>query len=336
MNLKTKYLGLELKHPIVASASPLSKNLDGVKRLAEGGASAIVLFSLFEEQIRFEQESLEFLIGRSTYSSAESLTYFPAAAEFNAGPGEYLDLIYRASQAVDVPVIASLNGVTELGWIEFAKDMVQAGARAIELNVYFLPVDLDLTSAQVEEQYVRVVDAVRAAVHVPVAVKLSPFFSSIGYMAQKLVNAGADGLVLFNRFYQPDFDLVNRVVESKLELSHPAEIRLPLLWISVLHERLKVSLAATTGVESADEVLKYILAGADAVMTTSALLRHGEKHVQTMLAGVREWMEANEYESVQQMRGSMSQRNCAEPSAFVRANYLKMLQSYKGMYAVER
>src|SRR5579862_2317591 len=323
MNLRTKYLGLELKHPIVASASPLSKNVDGVKRLAEGGASAIVLFSLFEEQIRFEQESLEFLIGRSTYSSAESLNYFPASAEYNAGPGEYLELIYKASQAVDVPIIGSLNGITELGWVEYAKDMVHAGARALELNIYFLPVDINVTSAHVEEQYVHIVEAVRAAVHVPIAVKLSPFFSSTGHMASRLVHAGADGLVLFNRFYQPDFDLDNRVVESRLELSHSSEIRLPLLWISVLHGRLKASLAATSGVESANEALKYILAGADAVMTTSALLRNGENYISTIVSGFEAWMEEQGFESVQQMKGSMSHRNCAEPAALVRANYLK-------------
>jgi len=333
MNLKSKYLGIELKHPIVASASPLSRNLDGIKRLAEGGASAIVLFSLFEEQIRFEQESLEFLIGRSTYSSAESLTYFPPATEFSVGPGEYLELIYKASHAVDVPIIGSLNGVTELGWIDYAKDMVQAGARALELNVYFLPVDIDLTGAHIEEQYVHIVEAVRSAVHVPISVKLSPYFSSVGHMAKKLVKAGADGLVLFNRFYQPDFDLDSRVVESKLELSNPAEVRLPLLWISVLYERLRASLAATTGVETSNEVLKYILAGADVVMTTSALLRHGESYVTEMLEGVEEWMRENGYESVEQMKGSMSLRNCAEPTAFVRANYLKMLQSFRSTFS---
>jgi dihydroorotate dehydrogenase (fumarate) len=330
MDLTTEYLGLKLKHPIVASSSPQSKNVDGVKRLAEAGASAIVLFSLFEEQIRNEQETLEFLVGRTTYSSAESLSYFPAAAEYNVGPQEYLELIYNASRAVDVPVIASLNGVTELGWIDYAKDMVDAGAKALELNIFFLPVDISISGGDVELQYIHVVEAVRAAVNVPITVKLSPYFSSTGHMAAELVKAGANGLVLFNRFYQPDIDLDERVVESKLELSHASEIRLPLLWISVLHGQLPCSLASTTGVESANEVLKYVLAGADAVYTTSALLRNGEGYLQTMVAEFQAWMEKHEYESVKQMKGSMSHRNCAEPAAIVRANYLKMLQSYKG------
>lgn len=333
MDLTTTYLGLELKHPIVASSSPQSKSADGIKRLADGGAAAITLFSLFEEQIRHEQETLEFLIGRSTYATSESLSYFPGPAEYTVGPGDYLELIYQASRAVDVPIIASLNGITELGWIEYAKDMVEAGAKALELNVFFLPVDIHVTTEQVEEQYIHVVQAVRSAVNVPIAVKLSPFFSSTGYMAKRLVKAGADGLVLFNRFYQPDFDIERRVVESKLELSQPSEIRLPLLWISVLFGQIKCSLAATTGVESEQEALKYVMAGADAVMTTSSLLRHGESHIGTILNGFSTWMEEHAFESVRQMKGSMSQQNCAEPEAFVRANYLKMLQSYPGARA---
>lgn len=336
MDLRTTYLGLDLKHPVVASSSPLSKNLDGVKRLADAGASAVVLFSLFEEQIRHEQDTIEFLIGRTTYNSAESLSYFPQAAEYNAGPGEYLDLIYDASRAVDVPIIGSLNGVTQHGWVEYAKDMVQAGAKALELNIYFLPVDIHLSSSDVEIQYVEIVEAVRAAVSVPVTVKLSPFFSSTGNMAHRLVKAGADGLVLFNRFYQPDFDLDRRAVESKVELSGPSEIRLPLLWISVLHGKLHCSLAATSGVDSGAEVVKYLLAGADAVYTTSALLRHGEAHLGKLVKGLESWMQENEFRSVNQMKGSMSLQNCAEPEAFVRANYLRLLQSYSGQHQQAR
>ncbi len=329
MDLKTTYLGLELKHPIIASSSPQSKSIDGVKRLAEAGAAAITLFSLFEEQIRHEQETLEFLIGRSTYSSSESLSYFPELTEYNAKPGEYLELIYQASQAVDVPIIGSLNGVTKYGWVDYAKDMVDAGASAIELNIFFLPVDLHVTADQVEEQYIDIVRTVRDAVKVPIAAKLSPYFSSFGHMAQKLVKAGANGLVLFNRFYQPDFNLESRTVESTLELSRPSEIRLPLLWISMLHGNVKCSLAATSGVESSTEALKYVMAGADAVMTTSSLLRHGESHLGTIVKGFEEWMQTHKFESVSQMKGSMSHQNCAEPEALVRANYLKMLQSYK-------
>ena len=329
MNLSTKYLGLDLKHPLVASASPQSKNVDGVKKLADAGASAIVLFSLFEEQIRHEREAIEFLIGRSTYNHPESLSFFPPQEDFNVGPGEYLDLIYDASRAIDVPLIASLNGVTELGWIEYAKDMVQAGAKALELNIFLLPTDVHLSGAEVEEQYVRIVSSVKEAVHVPIAVKLSPFFSSIGNMASRLAKAGADGVVLFNRFYQPDFDIENRIVESRLELSRASEIRLPLLCISVLHGLLPCSLAASTGVESANEVVKYVMAGADAVMTTSALLRNGENYLRKLITDFTQWMAEHEFESVAQMKGSMSYRNCAEPEAMVRANYLRMLQSFK-------
>jgi len=328
MDLTTKYLGLELKHPIVASSSPQSKNLDGIKRLAEGGAAAITLFSLFEEQIRHEQERIEFLIGRTTYSSAESLSYFPDADEYNVGPGDYLELIYQASHSVDVPIIASLNGVTEHGWVEYAKDMVEAGAKALELNIFFLPVDISVSSEEVEAQYVNVVKTVSEAITVPVAVKLSPFFSSTGHLARRLVDAGASGLVLFNRFYQPDFDIEGRTVESRLDLSQATEIRLPLLWISVLFGQLRCSLGATSGVQSAAEVVKYLMAGADAVMSTSALLRYGENHLGTMVQDLQDWMARHDFESVAQMKGSMSQRNCAEPEAFVRSNYIKILQSY--------
>lgn len=328
MDLKTTYLGLELAHPLVASSSPQSKNVDGIRRLADAGAAAITLFSLFEEQIRNEQETMEFLMGRSTYSSPESLDYFPQADEYNVGPDAYLELIYQGSRAVDVPLIASLNGITELGWIQYARDIVEAGAKAIELNLYFLPVEFNLASEEVEQQYLDVVRSVREAVDVPIAVKLSPYFTALPNLARRLVEAGADGLVLFNRFYQPDFDIENRVVESKLELSHPLEIRLPLLWISVLRGRLECSLAATTGVEGATEALKYVMGGADAVMTTSSLLRHGERHLRSIVDGMARWMEKHGFESVEQMKGSMSLQNCGEPAAFVRANYLKMLQSY--------
>ncbi len=332
MDLKTHYLGLELKHPVVASASPLSRDIDGVIRLAEAGASAIVLFSLFEEQIQFERESLEYLIGRSTDSFAESLSYFPMPNEYNLGPGDYLELIHRAAHAVDIPIIGSLNGVSEAGWTEYAKDIVEAGAKAIELNIFYVPADLDQTGHHVEDQYVDIVKAVKSVVNVPVAVKLAPFFSSMGNMGRRLVHAGADGLVLFNRFYQPDFDIDERVVESRLDLSSASEIRIALLWISLLHGRLHCSLAATSGVEGATEVVKYLLAGADAVMTTSALLRFGPKYLGSMVEGLEAWMEEQGYQSVTQMKGCMSHLKCAEPEALVRANYLKVLQSYKSTY----
>lgn len=332
MDLTTTYMGLDLKHPIVASASPLSKTLDGVKRLEDAGASAIVLASLFEEQIRFENESFDFLSEVGTESFPESLSYFPAAGDYRVGPDAYLELISGAKAAVKVPVIASLNGVTSSGWTEYAKEMQTAGADAIELNIYYIPANVSVTGREVEQRYEDVIRAVRAAVSIPIAVKLSPFFSSMGEMATRFVMAGANGLVLFNRFYQPDFDLDELEVVADLELSSASEIRLPLLWIAVLHGRLNCSLAATRGVQTGIEVVKYLMAGADAVMTTSSLLRNGTGHLTSLLKGLTEWMEKREYESVAQMKGSMSQQKVADPSAFERANYIKVLQSYKSPY----
>lgn len=332
MDLSTTYMGLKLKHPIVASASPLSKTLDGIKRLEDAGAAAIVLFSLFEEQIRYENESFDYLSEAGTESFAESLSYFPPAADFRVGPESYLELIRNAKAAVKVPVIASLNGVTSAGWTDYAKEMQQAGADALELNIYYIPANVSTSGREVEQRYEDVIRAVRAAVSIPIAVKLSPFFSSMGEMATRFVMAGANGLVMFNRFYQPDFDLDELEVVPDLELSSASEIRLPLLWIAVLYGRLNCSLAATRGVQTGIEVVKYLMAGADAVMSTSALLRNGTGHLTTLLKGLTDWMEKREYESVAQMKGSMSQMKVADPAAFERANYIKVLQSYKSPY----
>ncbi len=332
MDLRTKYLGLDLKHPVVASASPLSKTLDGIKRLEDAGASAIVLFSLFEEQLRQENESFNYLMESGTESFAESLSYFPEVEEYKVGPDAYLNLIRQATSAVDIPIIASLNGVTNEGWTEYAKEMADAGASAIELNIFYIPANLDTTGREVEQRYVDIIKAVKSAVEVPVAVKLSPFFSAMGEMASKFVDAGADGLVLFNRFYQPDFDLEQLEVVPDLELSSPSEIRLPLLWIAVLHGRVNASLAATRGVQTPTEIIKYVMAGADVVMTASALLRNGAGHIKTLVDGTSDWMNRRGYESVEQMKGSMSQRNVADPAAFERANYIKVLSSFKSPY----
>lgn len=332
MDLRTTYLGMDLKHPIVASASPLSKSLDGIKRMEDAGASAIVMFSLFEEQLRHDTESFEFLAGSGTESFAEALSYFPAVDDYRVGPDGYLDLIRRASEACHVPIIASLNGITNTGWTEYAQLMIDAGAKAIELNVFYIPANISETGRVVEQRYEEVIRSVRSAVKAPISVKLSPFFSSMGEMANRFVEAGADGLVLFNRFYQPDFDLDELEVVPDLELSTSSEIRLPLLWIAVLSGRIKCSLAATRGVQTGKEVVKYVMAGADAVMTTSALLRHGVGHMKTLLSGMEEWMERRQYSSVAQMKGSMSQLKVADPSAFERANYIKVLQSYKSPY----
>lgn len=332
VDLRTTYMGMELAHPVIASASPLSKDVDGIKRLEDGGAAAIVMFSLFEEQIRHEREAVEHLTDLGAESFAESLSYFPALPDFRVGPDRYLTLIRRAREAVRVPIIASLNGVTSEGWVDYAKQIHQAGASAIELNVYSIAADLALTGRDVEERYLAILRAVKAAVPIPVAMKLSPFFSAFGNMAKQLDDAGADALVLFNRFYQPDFDLERLEVVPNLELSSPGEIRLPLLWIAVLHGRVRASLAATTGVHTPAEVLKYLMAGADAVMTTSSLLRKGPQHLGALVAGAREWMEQRGYASVAQMKGSMSQRKVADPAAFERANYLRILESFRNPY----
>jgi dihydroorotate dehydrogenase (fumarate) len=329
IDLQTSYMGMKLAHPVIASASPLSKDEGGVKRLEDGGASAVVMFSLFEEQIRSERESLEALSSAGSESFAESLSYFPPTSSYRVGPDRYLELIRRARESVGVPIIASLNGTTNEGWIDYAKQMHQAGASAIECNVYFIAADLDMVGRDVEQRYLGILRAVKAAVPIPVAMKLSPFFSAFGNMARQLDDAGADALVLFNRFYQPDFDLDALDVVPNLQLSTPGEIRLPLLWIAVLAGRIKASLAATTGVHSGVEVVKYLLAGADAVMSTSALLEHGPAHLGTLVSELRAWMEKREYASVTQMKGAMSQQKVADPAAFERANYVKVLESYK-------
>ncbi|MBE2294202.1 MAG: dihydroorotate dehydrogenase-like protein [Phycisphaerales bacterium] len=332
MDLRTTYMGMELKHPIVASASPLAGTVANIKRMEDAGASAVIMFSLFEEQLKHESAALEYLMTAHTESFAESLNYFPEMDDYTVGPDSYLDLLRRASEAVDIPIMGSLNGITNTGWIEYAQLMQQAGAKGIELNVYYIPADLTTSGREVEDRYIEIVKAVKAAVTIPVAVKLNPFFSAIGSMAKSLDDAGADALVLFNRFYQPDFDLSKLEVIPDLHLSTPDEIRLPLLWIAVLYGKLQSSLGATRGVHTPIEVVKYLMAGADVVMTTSALLKNGVDYLTTLRDGLQTWMELNHYDSVHQLKGSMSQRNVADPTAFERANYIKTLESYKGDY----
>jgi dihydroorotate dehydrogenase (fumarate) len=327
-NLSTTYLGLSLPHPVVASAGPLSHDLDGIRRLEDGGAAAITLFSLFEEQIHWENEALAILTGMGADSTGEASSYFPPIGDFAAGPDAYLDLLRRAREVTSVPIIASLNGVTATGWVNYARLMHEAGASALELNVFYIPADPAATGRGVEHRYEDIVSSVCRAVPIPVAVKMGPFFSAMGEMARRLVNAGASGLVLFNRFYQPDFDLEKLEVSPTLELSSPSEIRLPLLWLSILHGRLEASLAATTGVHTHAEVAKYLLAGADAVMTTSALLKHGPGHIRALVRDLDAWLVRKGFESVAQIKGSMSQRHVADPSAFERANYMKVLQAW--------
>jgi dihydroorotate dehydrogenase (fumarate) len=328
MDLRTTYMGLPLKHPIVASASPLSEKLDNIKRLEDAGAAAVVMFSLFEEQIKRENAAIEHLITAGTNSFAESLSYFPDFEDYETGPEEYLNLLRQASEAVDIPVIGSLNGITNEGWVDTARKMQEAGASGIELNIYYIPANLYITGREVEQRYLEILKAVKGSVSIPVALKLSPFFSAMGNTARQFDEAGADALVLFNRFYQPDFDLEKLDVKVNLELSTTSEIRLPLLWIAVLYGRINASLAATRGVHSPIEVIKYLMAGADAVMTTSALLKNGIDFLTTLVDGLQSWMEQRQYESVHQMKGSMSQINCLDPGAYERANYIKIIDSY--------
>jgi dihydroorotate dehydrogenase (fumarate) len=329
MNLTTRYMGLTLNSPLVASASPLSQRLDTIRELEDRGAGAVVLFSLFEEQIRHDAGALDYFMTVGTESFGEALSYFPVVGGCEVAPTQYLELIRKASAAVDIPIIASLNGTTDRGWIDFATLMEEAGAKAIELNIYYIPTDMHRTGAQIEEQYLDVVARVKAAVSIPVAVKVGPFFSAFAHMAGRLDRAGANALVLFNRFYQPDFDIETRTVAPTLSLSTPEEIRLPLLWIALLHGHLHCSLAATTGVHSATEVIKYLMAGADVVMSTSALLRHGTSWLTAVRRDLIEWMERKGYDSVDQLRGSMSQKALPESMAFVRGNYIRILESYK-------
>ena len=331
MDMQTTYMGLELEHPVVASASPLSENADNVKRMEDAGAAAVVMHSLFEEQLKLETAAIDHLMTTGTDSFAESLSYFPEFDQYAPGPEPYLDTLRRAREAVDIPVIGSLNGVTNEGWIKTACMIEQAGADGIELNIYYIPASLELSGSDVEARYLEIIRAVKASIAIPVAVKLSPFFSSFGNMARQFDAAGADALVLFNRFYQPDFDLDRLEVKPNLDLSSASEIRLPLLWIAVLYGRVQASLAATRGVQSADEVIKYIMAGADVVMSTSAILKNGIGYLTNLVDGLKRWMEGRAYESVAQMKGSMSQRHVADPSAFERANYIKVLESYKSL-----
>ncbi len=328
MELTTRYLGLTLKSPIVAGAGPLTGKVANIRQLEDLGAGAVVLPSLFEEQIQQEQELVDRLATTGIDSYGEALTYFPAAESYGIGPTVYLETIHRASQTVDIPVVASLNGITSEGWVEYGRQMEQAGADAIELNIYFIPTAANLTGREVEDRYISVLQAVKRVVNIPVAVKLSPYFSAIGHVAAQLTEGGADGLVLFNRFYQPDIDLAELKLMPNLELSTQAEIRLPLLWIGVLSGRLKASLAASTGVETSDEVIKYLLAGADAVMTTSALLRHGTGYMKVLLGGLTRWLAARDL-TLDSIRGRMSQLQTVDKYAFTRANYIKVLQGYE-------
>ncbi len=329
MDVSTTYLGMKLKNPIIPSAGPLSRSLDSIRKLEDAGAAAIVMHSLFEEQIAHETAELYHYLSYGTESFAEALTYFPEVSDYHTGPEEYVEHIRKVKEAVAVPVIGSLNGISVGGWIKYAKKIQEAGADALELNIYYIPTDPDLRGIDVEDRYLEVLYAVKETVNIPVAVKLSPFFSSLGHMARRLDNAGANGLILFNRFYQPDINLDALEVVPNVILSTPHALRLPMRWIAILSGNVRASLAATSGIHTAEDVVKMLLVGAHATMMCSALLKNGPEYIGQVLQSLEQWMAEHEYVSVEQLRGSMNQRSIADPSAFERANYMKALHSYK-------
>jgi dihydroorotate dehydrogenase (fumarate) len=329
MDLTTTYMGLQLKNPLVPSASPMSKDIANIKRLEDAGASAIVMYSLFEEQIAHEQRELDHFLSQGTDSYQEAISYFPDQGDYHMGPEEYLEHIRAAKEATEIPIIGSLNGVSAGGWLEYATKIEEAGADGLELNVYYIPTRMDLTAIEIENIYIEDLRRIKESISIPVAMKLSPYFSSMANMAKKLDEAGADALVLFNRFYQPDFDLEALEVLPTVHLSSSEEIRLPLRWIAILYGNIKAGMAASTGVHTHLDALKMFMAGADVAMMCSALLEHGPQHLGTVLNDLRQWMLEKEYSSISQMKGSMSQRAVAEPAAFERANYMKALNSWK-------
>jgi dihydroorotate dehydrogenase (fumarate) len=329
MDLKTKYLGMTLRSPIIVSASPLTEYQQNIKMMEDAGAGAVVMHSLFEEQIRLEQQELHYHTTHGTESFAESLSYFPEQDDYKLGPEEYLDHIRKAKESVNIPIIASLNGSTLGGWTEYAKEMEKAGADAIELNIYYIPTDMTLSGSNVEQTYIDILRSVKSAIDVPVAIKLSPYFSNMANMAQRLDDAGANALVLFNRFYQPDIDMEEFEVKPNVILSTSHAMRLPMRWIAILKDKIAADLAATSGIHTGIDVAKMLLVGSCVTMICSALLKHGIFHIQNMENHLVEWMTQNEYDSVQEMIGSMSQQKTTDPSAYERAQYMKALTYYK-------
>jgi dihydroorotate dehydrogenase (fumarate) len=329
MDLTTRYLGLNLQTPLVPSASPLSNKIEGIKRLEDAGASAVVLHSLFEEQVKSELDEVQAHLMYGSDSFPESLTFFPQPAEFITGPEEYLNKIRKAKESVQIPIIASLNCSAIGGWVDYAKKIQQAGADALELNIYFIPTQMDCTSVEIEQTYLDIVQAVQAVVHIPVALKLSPFFSNMANMARRLDQLGVGGLVLFNRFYQPDIDLDALEVQAGVNLSTAQDMLLPLRWIAILYGRVKADLAATSGIHSARDAIKMLMAGADIVMLCSVLLKNGLDSIRGIETDMSNWLSEHDYESVRQLQGSMSQKNCSDPSAFERAHYMRAIMGSK-------
>jgi dihydroorotate dehydrogenase (fumarate) len=329
MDLSTDYLGLKLKSPIVPSAGPISQEISNIKQMEDAGAGAVVLYSLFEEQLEHDSLELHHHTKVSMDSYAEATSYFPEPFEYKLGPEEYLEHIKKAKEAVDIPIIASLNGKSLGGWIDYSKQIEQAGADALELNIYFMATDIDQKSEELEKKYAHIVKRVCSEIKIPIAVKMHPFFSSVAHMAKELNKAGADGLVLFNRFYQPDINLDTLEVEPNVILSTPFAMRLPLRWIAILYGRTNADLAATSGIYTETDVIKMVMAGAKVTQMLSCLLKFGIGHIAEVTSKIKMWMEEKEYESIEQMRGSMSYMNVDDPAKFERANYMKVLHSYK-------
>lgn len=329
MKVQTTYMGLTLDSPIVVSACTLSEQIDNIVMMEDNGAGAVVLFSLFEEQIKKEEALFKTVQSETTNTFAEASDYFPDLDDFNVGTDEYLENIRKAKERVKIPIIASLNGITNEGWIDYSRMMEQAGADGIEVNIFFIPTDPGMSSSEVEHRYLNIIESIKRSVKIPVAVKLNPYFSAMGNMSLRMQDAGADALVLFNRFYQPDFDIDELIIKTDLHYSEPGEIRLPLLWIALLYGKVKISLAATTGVQSAIEVIKYILAGADVAMTASSLYKNGIPYLRTMNKELQNWMYRMGFDTISSFKGSMSQRHISDPSAYERANYIKILEGVK-------
>lgn len=329
MKLQTSYMGLKLDSPIIVSACTLSEQTYNIVKMEDNGAGAVVLLSLFEEQIRKEEARIKGVMNETSYAFAEALDYFPKLEDFNVGVDDYMENIRKAKERVEMPVIASLNGITNEGWIDYSRQMEQAGADAIEVNIFFIPGDLHMSSSEVEHRYLNIISAIKSNVKIPVAIKLNPYFSNMGNMALRMKDAGADGLVLFNRFYQPDFDIEDLSIKTNLYYSNANEIRLPLLWLSLLSGKVDLSLAATTGVESAVEVIKYILAGADAVMTASALYKKGITYIKTMNKELENWIDKMGFSNVESFKGYMNDQQMPDPTSYERTNYIKILEGVK-------
>lgn len=329
MNIQSTYMGLQLNSPIIVSACTLSEQTENIIKMEDSGAGAVVMSSLFEEQIKAEETRFKGVLSTTTNSFAEAVDFFPDLDDFNVGTDEYLENIRKAKERVNIPIIGSLNGITNEGWIDYSRMMEQAGADALEVNIFFIPGDVRMSSSEVEHRYLNIIESIKTSVQIPVAVKLNPYFSAIGNMANRMKTAGADGLVLFNRFYQPDFDITKLQITNDLHYSESNEIRLPLLWIGLLYGKVDVSLAATTGVQSAIEVVKYILAGADTVMTASSLYKNGIPYLKTMNKELQDWMIMMGFDSIDAFKGAMSQQNISNPTAYERFNYIQILQNHR-------